>query len=1044
VPIKAEVELSRTGDRMAAIANDYHNNILSEDAKKEVEQYIKSSNPPSKTVSEVGDGGKTSEKTDETTQTTENQKETEVGKPPTEGEPVVEGEGGGSKKGITHEATQESTRKAGLPDYEGQPVETHAERIAKAKEDIAANPNLANETMEKAEKNVGSITPQDNAVLAVYKGALDKELEANPSKEIFDRINRLAKVLNPEGSYAGKLLESRKLIDFNEDNLANFLLEKQAAQGTALTEPQIKSESAKYEELKAAKEKLEEQLQKEREQHAKDIAELGLNKARAKAKKAAKKSHEEYAAERKASVEAAKEALKKIRQDQSLKATVPGFAELKAIAPHVKDFLQSLANEGVDKIDVAVSKIHAEFKDILDGITTTDIFNIIGGEYDTKKEQTRNQKAANLRLIQREAALIKELARERKGEEKTKSEKQKTASNRRIDELKQKIKDVRQQRKEEAEPVEDVSVGESERLHSEIDKLTKKAQSLANDIKNKKYLEEKPQPKAFARSAKYKALQDRVIDLENKIRHERSKDEYEKRSKVRKAFDKVMEVLGIRRLVQSAVDISVPFRQGATMISPRQIDVWAKGFKANLQSIFSPKRFERIMYEIRHDKDYHDAVKDGVVYNDLGSADPNLHNEDFRKSFIYNIPIISEPLKASNRSADAFLNVTRYELYKKLRDRLERQGLTRESDPKAFKFIGNWVMSMTGRGHVLNALENPKAQFILGNTFYGARLMASRFNLLNPYTYLDPRVPRQAKYEAMKDMAAFTVTTMAAGLALAAAGGKISLDPDDSDFLQVRFGDKVYDISGGLANYVRTFLRITKAIKTKAEGTKYEGRQAIEKGGESVVNFFRNKLSPNTSYAADAIFGGRYGQEFDPSDIVRIYPMYTDDVVKSLKEEGISSLATVLFPNLVGIGYGSYASKGQIDKKLEDLKKRNMRSDEMNNEKIYNYNDGGRQITDKEFDDFADKRDAEIEKQVEKLYKEGALVINEKNEVVQTPYKQLTPEQLVKETNSIKAAATSKVKKEMFGTEVKSDEKLEAEKELEAIKKEKKAEENDQ
>jgi hypothetical protein len=499
-----------------------------------------------------------------------------------------------------------------------------------------------------------------------------------------------------------------------------------------------------------------------------------------------------------------------------------------------------------------------------------------------------------------------------------------------------------------------------------------------------------------------------------------------------------MEVLGIRRLVQSAVDISVPFRQGATLISPTKIDVWMKAFHANLKSVFSPTKFERLMYQIRRDPQYHDMLKDKVVFNDLGSADPNLHNEDFRKSFIYDIPIVSEPLKASNRSADAFLNVARYEMYKKMSAQLERKGLTRESDPKDFQWMGNWVMSMTGRGKMLDMLENSSAHTVLGNTFYGARLMASRFNLLNPLTYFDPRVSRQAKVEAMKDMAAFTATTMIAGLGLAAAGGKISLNPDDSDFLQVRFGNKVYDISGGLANYVRTFLRMTKAAYTKIEGTKYEGNKATDKAGTSALNFFRNKLAPNTSYAVDAFFGKAYGDKFKPSDIYAIYPMYSDDVVKAWKEEGPVSLATVLIPNLVGIGYGSYASKGQIDATLDDLLKRNMRSDEMNNEKIINYNEGGRPITDEEFYKFADKRDAELEKGIKNLYEHGADVINNNDEVVHVPYKKMTPEQVVKETNALKSAATKKIKEQLFGGSEKSEERRAAEQELRELKQEQK------
>lgn len=469
-----------------------------------------------------------------------------------------------------------------------------------------------------------------------------------------------------------------------------------------------------------------------------------------------------------------------------------------------------------------------------------------------------------------------------------------------------------------------------------------------------------------------------------------------------------MEVLGVRRLVQSALDISVPFRQGATMLSPRKIDVWAKGFRANLQSIFNPKKFERIMHEIRNDPMYHEMKKDNVVFNDMGSADPNLHNEDFRKSFIYKIPILSEPLKASNRSADAFLNVARYEMYKKLRANLERKGFTREADPKAFKYIGNWVMSMTGRGKMHSALEKPAMNAVLGNTFYGARLMASRLNLLNPVTYFDPRIPKEVRYEAMKDMAAFTSTMMTVATALSyATGAKVSLNPDDSDFLQLRYGNKVYDISGGLANYVRTGLRIMKAGYTKATGTKYEGRESTKKAGESVVNFFRNKLSPNTSYAVDAFFGGRYGKDFDPSDIYRIYPMYTEDFIKAWKEEGgILATSTVLVPNIIGIGYGSYASKGQIDATLEDLQKRNMRSDEMDKEKIHNYKDGGRPITIKEFEEFAKKRDEEIGKDLKLLFENG---------INGVPYKDLTPEQVQDETSYIKATATRQVKEEMFG-----------------------------
>jgi len=939
--------------------------------------------------------------------------------------PVEDSEGAGKeegdKKGITHAAIGELRKIIDLPEYEGKPVETHEQLISEAQKVIKDNPNAANEVLNKMEKGE-KVTNKDNAILAIYKATIDAELSKNPTKELLERATRLSKTLDVAGTEAGKLLESRKLIG-KEDTLANFLLDKQSAQGTALTENQIKSEAAKYEELKTAKEALEKQLIAEREQHAKDIAEMGVNKAKAKAKRESKKSSEEYKKERKDTVEAARKALKDIRDNPQASAA-PIFRELVAIAPHVKEYVNSLVSEGVDKLDNIVTAVHAEFKDVLDGLTKRDIVDIMAGEYNEKpKEQTRNEKANTSRLLEREAKLLRELERERLQEEKAKSESQKTQSNRRIDELKEKIKEVRRQNKNretENDAPEDVTAGEIEYNAKLQKRLIEKAQKLNQDIRDKKYLEEKEVPPVFRKSRETQKLEDKVIDLKNKIRHERSKDEYNKRSKLRKGFDKVMEVLGLRRLVQSALDMSVPFRQGATMISPRQIDVWLKGYKANLQSIFSPKRFERTMHEIRNDQMYHDMVKDNVVFNDLSSADPNLHNEDFRKSFIYKIPVISEPLKASNRSADAFLNVARIELYKKLRDNLEKRGLTRESDPKAFKYIGNWVMAMTGRGTMHSALEKPAMNAVLGNTFYGARLMASRFNLLNPVTYFDPRIPKEAKREAMKDMAAFTTTMVTVATALSyITGAKISLNPDDSDFLQLRYGDKVYDISGGLANYVRTGLRIVKAGYTKASGTKYEGQKATDNAGKSVMNFFRNKLSPNTAYGVDAFFGGRYGNEFDATDIARIYPMYTEDFLQAIKDEGgLMATATVLLPNILGIGYGSYASKGQIDKKLDDLLQRNLRSDEMNSEKILNYKEGARPVTFEEFNKFADLRDKKIEADIKVLFETG---------IGGVAYKDLTPEQLVEETNFIKSNATRESKEELFGKKDKKthDEKVE-------------------
>lgn len=107
--------------------------------------------------------------------------------------------------------------------------------------------------------------------------------------------------------------------------------------------------------------------------------------------------------------------------------------------------------------------------------------------------------------------------------------------------------------------------------------------------------------------------------------------------------------------------------------------------------------------------------------------------------------------------------------------------------------------------------------------------------------------------------------------------------------------------------------------------SKNEADEYAKFAGMSTLKFFRNKLAPNTAYAADFAFGKGGGEEFDPYDALKIYPMYVDDVVDAYKEDGVVSLATVLLPNLIGIGYNSYEktpSNRKERKKGKEGKKR--------------------------------------------------------------------------------------------------------------------------
>ena len=212
----------------------------------------------------------------------------------------------------------------------------------------------------------------------------------------------------------------------------------------------------------------------------------------------------------------------------------------------------------------------------------------------------------------------------------------------------------------------------------------------------------------------------------------------------------------------------------------------------------------------------------------------------------------------------------------------------------------------------------------------------------------------------------------------------------------------------------------------------------MEKALQSDVSFFRNKLSPNTGYAINALTGkSSIGKEFDPYEVAKIYPMYADDMYKAAKEDGFVSLLTVLLPNITGVGYGAYYSEPQ-KKSIDETIERNTNSDELNKETIKNHKEGGRIVTDKEFQQFADKRDELIKSKIKDLYHKGVLVTDEKTgEPVNKKYDQLTKEQIVKETSRIKSEATKKAKEELFGKEEKNMDKIIQERALKQARKEK-------
>lgn len=917
---------------------------------------------------------------------------------------------------ITAADIGELRKSLGLPPYKGLPLETH-EMLREAAQEMIKK-GVSVESLYDKIKLGKILTNYENAFMAEYRAALDLELKNNPSAELLAKITEFANIFQQSASQTGKALESLKIIKkLNEANtLSNFLLSRQEDKGYPLTPKMMIEETAKFEKIQEAKEQLKESVDNDIKEQLKAEVEMESKK---EDKTKTKKSHEEFVKERKDALAAAKEAVKKVNKGGGgLMASAPGLPQLFAVAPHMNKYVKSLFAEGVSKLDDIVTEVHKEFSELVEGLTKRDVLDVIAGKYNLKKK-TANDINAGIRMLRREAELLGLLEKARLGQEEAKSEAQIQEKGKRIQELEAKIKEVKRLYKAKELAEEGVTEAFKENLtDTEYNEkrqkfLDKKITELKNDLKNKNYDKEAKEITKYTISKKTKQKMDEVIELEKALAVERYKEQYSKLNKWQKAWETVKNITGIRRIVQTSIDASIWFRQLAKLtLNPRKWDIAAKFIYAGSQSIFSQKNYDRLMYGIEQSPDFKNMTKDGIRFNDINAKDSKNINEFTNpKSIVYKIPVIRNLMISSQRIADASMNVARYELYQKYQKVLLSKGITRESDPKVYEGMAKWVMNSTGSGNMLKFLESKAGQEIAGTLFYGARLMAANFNTLNLAYYV--KMPSEVREMAWKDMAAYTSTVIMSTLALAAAGGTVSMDPDDPEFLQVRFGKKVYDLTAGQAPYIRTFLRIMEAFGATGSQvlgytSKFEAGKSRDFASNSVINFFRNKLSPNYSYAVNAYVGkNTIGQDFNPMEVFQIYPMYADDVYDAVKEDGMVSLLTVLMPNILGVGFGSYYSDKNM-KPMEEMIQRAQNSDELDPKSIRE------DITMSEFKEFAKLRDKLIEEKMKELYEEG-IYDAEAGEYV--PIKKSTPENITAAIMKAKSAATKEAKSEFNADE---------------------------
>ena len=343
-----------------------------------------------------------------------------------------------------------------------------------------------------------------------------------------------------------------------------------------------------------------------------------------------------------------------------------------------------------------------------------------------------------------------------------------------------------------------------------------------------------------------------------------------------------VQVANVPRAAMSSMDLSAPLNQGFGAIGKKEFkDAYMNMFKY----AGSEKNYRELMANIITNDNYKIAKSSGLRLTGIG--DNILQKEEnFMTNLLEGVP----GYRGSERAYTGFLNDLRFSWFNNMMDKAEAAGEDIGSKSDVPKQIAEMVNMFTG-GSRVGKFEG--AVPWLNTAIFSPRKIVSTLHILNPWTYLNPKVSPTVRKESAKRLVAMSayVTTIGKMFEIASGGeAKFEADPRSSDFGKVVMGNTHLDLTGGIGTYITLAARLktgetvdSKTGKVTKIGEKYG---STDKWGY-VMKALRSKLSPNASFAVDTITGKDFNGQpvtITKSALNRITPMFASSLVSAVKD----------------------------------------------------------------------------------------------------------------------------------------------------------------
>ncbi len=791
--------------------------------------------------------------------------------------------------GITHEETSKIRDEFSLGDYE-KSTKTNAELESEANTLLEKGYDI--ESLIKKLEDGKLPSDVEQTIMKKYLSGLADKVEKNPTDSaLLEQARRAVQASDKiGGSEVGRSLQARKGLKTRDQSLLDYFMQEQDLNKDApLTDNQKSVVIKEFNDIKEAKEALEKKLADLEDAHNKLKAKKEVEKT-IRTSRRGRKTTEEHIAYRKKITEDISEKLRKMRGEMQ-SSIVPYARELTAIAPDVAKLVKDHIEEGVEKFEDVVSKIHENLKTYIPDVTKEDVQDIIAGKYNEKKS-TRNEATRKRYEFIQQAKLTEKLSNLVNGIEPT-IEKRKIQRN-------QEIEDLRKQVKEH----------DLTKLAEYKNRLKNQIEKIDEDLRTGNLEPDKPvtKPPLDAEALKLK-------DAYIKKRQEREirimRQRYENRSAYEKSKDRILEVANIPRTLMSSMDFSAPLRQGVVATTAHPM-IASKAFGEMFRQAVSQKRFDRWFYDVKDDPRYPMSKESGLYIADPHDPRLSIKEEAFMNNLAEKIPIAGRLIKGSERAYVGYLNKLRWDLFNHFSDILASQGKTFENNPKLYKGLADYVNNSTGRGKLHPSLETTAP--LLNSAFFAPRLIASRLNFLNPVYYA--RLPKEIRIQALKDVGKFIGVGLSVMALAKLNGAQVESDPRSSDFGKIKSGNTRWDIWGGHQQYIRVLTQLlTGQSKSATTGQINEingtGRFG-ESRGDVALRFLRGKLAPLPSIGADILSGRTISGEKPTIGLEaqqHLLPLLYGDVQEAVKDRGLKAIFTAGIPSMFGVGVQTYLPK---------------------------------------------------------------------------------------------------------------------------------------